>query len=251
VSKLRDTKVLEISATLPDPKLAQSVAQFLADETVNMSHGESLASDNVFAEQAQKQVVEAHKRLESVQKALADQAANSPVDGLQSEIDAATALRGQLRQQLVDAQANIAEYQQESGQFAREQLAAAQARAALLEKRADELDREIRQKSAALSRGQAIKDSLISELKTTQLAYDTDTTRLRDMRATAGTHSEQLRVIDPGIVPERPSSPNVPLNVGAALLVALVSSIVYLSFAFVYRRRPVGFESTVSRGMRA
>jgi uncharacterized protein involved in exopolysaccharide biosynthesis len=156
-----------------------------------------------------------------------------------------------LRQQLVDAQANIAEYQQESGQFAREQLAAAQARAALLEKRADELDREIRQKSAALSRGQAIKDSLISELKTTQLAYDTDTTRLRDMRATAGTHSEQLRVIDPGIVPERPSSPNVPLNVGAALLVALVSSILYLSFAFVYRRRPVGFESTVSRGMRA
>jgi polysaccharide biosynthesis transport protein len=251
VSKLRDTKILEISVTLQDAKLAQRVAQFLADETVGMSRGESLASDNTFAEGAEKQIAEAHTRLERVQKAVADQAANDPVEGLQSEIDAAAQLRGQLGQQLIDAQANIAEYQQQSGQFTREQLAAAQARAALLEKRSQELDLEIQRKTAQLAKRQAQKDALLSELKTAQVAYDSDTTRLRDIRATAGTHSEQLHVMDPGIVPERPSSPSIPLNVGAALLVALVSSIVYLSVAFAYRRRPVGFEPTVSRGMRA
>jgi uncharacterized protein involved in exopolysaccharide biosynthesis len=57
--------------------------------------------------------------------------------------------------------------------------------------------------------------------------------------------------MDPGIVPQRPSSPNVPLNVAAALLVALAASIIYLSVAFVSRRRTVGFEPTVTRGMRA
>ncbi|HYL39336.1 MAG TPA: Wzz/FepE/Etk N-terminal domain-containing protein [Bryobacteraceae bacterium] len=250
VSKLKDTKILEIDVTLPDAKLAQRVAQFLADETVNMSHGESLASDTAFMQTAEKEVIEAHTRLESVQKALADQAATAPLEGLQSEIDAATQLQSQLRQQLVDAQADIAEYQQQSDQFAREQLAAATSRAALLEKRSQEVAREIQDKSAALSKRQAQKEALQAELKTSQLAYDSDTTRQREMRATAGMHSEQLRVIDPGIVPERPSSPNIPLNVGAALLVALVSSIVYVSFAFAYRRRPVGFEPSVSRGMR-
>ena len=43
VVKLRDTKILEISATLPDPKLAQGFVQYLAKETVNMSHGENAA----------------------------------------------------------------------------------------------------------------------------------------------------------------------------------------------------------------
>jgi uncharacterized protein involved in exopolysaccharide biosynthesis len=58
-------------------------------------------------------------------------------------------------------------------------------------------------------------------------------------------------VIDPGIVPQRPSTPNVPLNVIVALFVALLASVVYLSLAFGFRRRAVGFEPEVSRGRRA
>jgi hypothetical protein len=35
------------------------------------------------------------------------------------------------------------------------------------------------------------------------------------------------------------------------LLLALAASVIYLSFAFVLRRRAVGFEPAVTRGMRA
>ncbi len=254
VSKIRDTKILEISVTLADPQQAQGVAQFLANETVTMSRAENAASNSPFLQEAQKQAIEAHARLERAQKAFAAAVSAGPVESLQSEIDSAVALQGQLRQQLVDAQANVVEYQSQApgaGQFAREQLQAAQARAALLDKRVQELSREIRQKSATLARRSAERDAVQTELDIAQTAYATDTARVREMRATAGTHAEQLRVIDPGIVPQRPSSPNIPLNVAAALLVALVASLVYLSVAFVYRRRPVGFESSMSRGMRA
>jgi uncharacterized protein involved in exopolysaccharide biosynthesis len=64
--------------------------------------------------------------------------------------------------------------------------------------------------------------------------------RLADIRATAGSRVERLRVIDPGIVPQRPSSPNIPLNVVAAAGLALFASLLYLtvSFSFTQRRRP-------------
>src|SRR5580700_10856296 len=54
VSKLRDTKVLEVGAKLSDPKLAQALAQYIAEETVNMNRRESLASDHDFIDLADK-----------------------------------------------------------------------------------------------------------------------------------------------------------------------------------------------------
>lgn len=237
VSKPRDTKILEISVTLTDPKLAQTVAQFLANETVVMSHGESLSADNAFVEQSQKQLSEAAKRLQLAQQAWADLAAKAPVASLQSEIDSAVDLQGDLRKQLVDAQADVAQYQQTSGDFARDELRTAQARAGLLDKRLQDLAREIQANSLLLARREAQRAALQSELKVAQSAYEADTARVREYRAAAGSHAEQLRVIDPGIVPERPSSPNIPLNTGAAVFLALVASVIYLSVAFAYRRR--------------
>jgi capsule polysaccharide export protein KpsE/RkpR len=160
-------------------------------------------------------------------------------------------LQTKLRQDLLDAEANVAEYQQQGdGQFAREQLQAARARVSLLEKRSQELARSISEKSALVAKRTAKRDEVVAELRMAQAAYDSSAARLRDLRGAAGTRGERLRVMDPGIIPQRPSSPNVFLNVAAALLVALVASIVYLSFAFSFRRRSVGFEPAVSRGMR-
>jgi uncharacterized protein involved in exopolysaccharide biosynthesis len=251
VNKPRDTKILEISATLPDPKQAQSVAEFVANETVTMSRGESLAADNTFVELAEKQLVDADARLQKDRKAWAELTASQPMDSLPGEIDASVELEGKLRQELVDAQANVAEYQQTTGQFARELLQAAQARAALIGKQVQDLQHEIEQKSATLAKRTAARDALQAEIKVAQTAYDADSARLRDLQGSQGSRAEQLRVIDPGIVPQRPSSPNIVLNVGAALLLALVCSVVYVSVAFTYQRRRVGFEPPVSRGMRA
>lgn len=252
VAKLRDTRILEISGTLTDPKLAQRLVQYLAEETVNMSRVESAASDRDLVENASKQTAEARVRVEEAQEASAALSATAPTEALQSEIDSSVDLQGKIQQQLVAAEADAAEYQgQTDGQFAREQLQAARARVALLQKRSDDLARSIQQKSQTLATRIAKRDQLQTEAKIAQSAYEALSNRLRDLEVTAGSHAEQLRVIDPGIVPQRPSSPNIPLNVAAALFLALLSSIVYLSLAFVYRPKAVDFEPAVTRGMRA
>jgi uncharacterized protein involved in exopolysaccharide biosynthesis len=71
-----------------------------------------------------------------------------------------------------------------------------------------------------------------------EAAYQAAAARLRDASAMSGTRAERLRVIDPGIVPQRPSFPNLPLNVIAAIFIALVGTIAYLSVAFSLRRKP-------------
>ncbi len=254
VIKIRDTKILEIKVTLPDPKQAQSVAQYIAAETVNASRRESLASDQEFVEQAGKQLAEAQRRLGDLQQQWSKAAVSQPIESLQSEIDADVDLRSKVQQELVDAEAEAAAYAAPSvsnQEFAREQRQAADARAVLLGKRAQELDRTIAEKTKALAARTAARSALENELKVAQSEYQAVSARLRDSQTSAGTHAEQLRVIDPGIVPGRPRSPNIPLNVIAAVFAAFVSSVVYLSFEFVYRRRPVGFERPLTREMRA
>ncbi len=254
VAKIRDTKILEIDATLEDPKQAQSLAQFLAEETVKLSRSESLTADRETIEEAQKREADAQLRLERAQKAWASVSVGAPVEALQGEIDANVELQSKVREQFVRAQADAAEYQQQAqtnGQFAREQLQSAKARASSLERQLQDLDRGIQAQSAALASRTAKRQELQAELRMAQAAVESEAARLRDLRASAGTRGERLRVIDPGIIPQRPSSPNIPLNVGAALLLALLASVVYLSLAFVYRRKPVGFEPAVTRGMRA
>jgi succinoglycan biosynthesis transport protein ExoP len=253
VSKLRDTRILEISATWTDPKLAQALAKYIADQSVALSRGENLASDRDFVEQAENQAAEAKRHLDQVQAAEAGLASEAPLAALQSEIDSSGELQSKLRQQLVETETDVVQYQQQTpadGQFAAEQLLSARGRVELLQRRTHELDREIQEKSALLSSRTAKREALQAELKVAQSAYQTVVTRLQEYRAAAGSHAEQLRVIDPGIIPQQPTFPNIPLNAAAALLLALVSSIVYLSITFVYRRRPAGLERTPSRGMR-
>ena len=56
-------------------------------------------------------------------------------------------------------------------------------------------------------------------------------------RGESGFRGERLKVIDPGIVPERPSSPNLPLNVAVALLVGLVLPVLYFTLQMNYQER--------------
>ncbi|HMC60818.1 MAG TPA: hypothetical protein VKJ01_16630, partial [Candidatus Solibacter sp.] len=56
---------------------------------------------------------------------------------------------------------------------------------------------------------------------------------------------ERLRLIDPGIVPERPSSPNIPLNVLAALFLGLVLPIVYLTLQMSYQEQRAALRRNV------
>ncbi len=238
VTKLRDTKILEISATLRDPELAQQFVNYVAEETVKLSRGESAATDHEVIGEADKQATEAQQRLEKAQQAWATYTAREPSGALQPQIEADVDLLEKLHQSLMEARGDIAEYQ-EKPDFARE-LPGLRAKAVELEKRSAELEKEVERKSALQSQRAAERQKLDVEMKMAQTASEASTARLREMRATAGTRGERLRVIDPGVVPQRPSSPNVALNVLAALLLTLVALTAYLTISFSYSRRRAG-----------
>jgi succinoglycan biosynthesis transport protein ExoP len=60
-------------------------------------------------------------------------------------------------------------------------------------------------------------------------------------------NGERLTIIDPGVIPERPSSPNVPLNVAAALLFGLLFPAAYLAVEMNLRQQWV-LDSLARRG---
>ena len=73
-----------------------------------------------------------------------------------------------------------------------------------------------------------------AERAAARASFDAAQKRLDDARSTAGERGERLRIVDSGVVPERPSWPNVPLILMAAILVALVTSLLYLTLECNY-----------------
>jgi capsular polysaccharide biosynthesis protein len=72
--------------------------------------------------------------------------------------------------------------------------------------------------------------------------------RLADARAAAGYRTERLAIVDPGVAPERPSSPRMLVNLIAALWIAAVASILFLTLQFSYSRRPTAQFTRARRG---
>ena len=252
VDKPRDTKILVIDVTLPDPKLAHSVAEYLARQTVELSRSESRAADAEMIGEWDQQALAARQTVERAQKAMADDARLESVDSLQADLDGLRALQFDLRRQIADARADAAEFSSgEPSGTLRAQSSAATARAGALEQQGTELERRISTQDSALATRKARQDQLKREVEIAETASESAQNRLRELRAANGTRGERLNVIDPGIVPQRPVSPNIPLNVIAAWFLSLMLTVGYLSFAFAYQRRAIQLEPALSRARRA
>jgi uncharacterized protein involved in exopolysaccharide biosynthesis len=237
VSKLRDTRVLEISVTLPDPRQAQSVVRFLADETLKLNEELLRAGDGELAAAASAEQAAAKRELDKLQAAWTDLAAREPSEMMEAEIKALVDLRSKVREQLIESRVEVAGDEQRATDNPgwKAAVAASRARFTSLQNQVEGIDRELRQKNARTAKASANRQSLGSELKTAQAAFDAASARLREIRTVSGSRGERLRIIDPGIVPERPSFPNVPLNLLIAFVAALVLSLLYLGFAFQMR----------------
>jgi uncharacterized protein involved in exopolysaccharide biosynthesis len=226
VEKVKDTKMLEIAVTLHDPKQAQAVAQFLADETVNLSRTANLAVDQDLLADARTRATEAEKRLEQEQSAWREFSARQPYESLRERVE----------RDLTDSRAELAEI---SNPASGARAAPLKARVESLEKQDADLARQIQAKAAVLSDTEARGEQLQQRVHSAQVASDAVAARERELEGSTGMRGERLRVMDPGVAPERPSFPNIGLNVILAIAVALIAAVTYLTLTF----RPLGFRS--------
>jgi succinoglycan biosynthesis transport protein ExoP len=232
VDKLRDTRALQISVTLPDPRTAQAVAQFIAEGAVELNRSGGKEADEAMIEDAAKAVEVAKARLNAAQTAWQEAAGAHSAEALRSELSDAGFLKSRVEEQLVEEQAELAG----STPTAQHDAGASPARAELLQRRISELNLAIDQKSAALARQSAREQDLQATLTAARTAYDVATQRLAESHLGLGSRTERLRVVDPGIVPQRPSSPNVPLIVIGAAALAFFGSWLYLTLSFSLAR---------------
>jgi uncharacterized protein involved in exopolysaccharide biosynthesis len=225
VDKLRDTRALQISVTLPDARTAQAVAQFIAEGAVQISRSGGREADEAMIEDAAQSAETMKARLNDAETAWQKAAGAHSAEALRSETSEDSYLKSRVEEQLLEEQVGPAH-----------NIEASRARAELLERRIGELTRSIDEKSAALARQSAREQDLQAVLTASRASYETAAQRLADLRINRGSRSEWLRVVDPGIIPQRPSSPNVPLILIGAAGLALFGSLLYLTMSFSLTR---------------
>lgn len=241
VALIRNTRILEISATLPDPRKAQALAQFLAQETIDTSRSLSSDGDHDLTKVMLQQQKELQDRLEAMNAAWAETAAREPVQTLQVESDNAATLRAALDQQISNTELEIADatdrLKQATGGDAaeiRKQDGSARARLEQLRKQMQTVEKRSADRERLLASRLLRRERMEVDRKAALAQLSAVETQLREARSGASYRGERLKLVDPGIVPERPSSPNTPLNVAAALLLGLALPIVWLTLRMGY-----------------
>jgi uncharacterized protein involved in exopolysaccharide biosynthesis len=250
----RNTRILEIRATLPDARAAHNLALFIAEETVQLSRSVNQESDDDIARATERQYQEAKAKRDEADAEWSRASVRQPVDGLAADTEASQDLKNRLERQLSQEEVAAAEYADRAKALAqgRDASNAQEARNAALESRSakvradnlrariQHLDLETRRSQSQLQQRTVQHEQLEARRKSAQIALEAAEARLREVRASTGYRGERLKIIDPGIVPERRSSPNVQLNVMLAWLLATVAATAYLAVEFSYRRNRAG-----------
>jgi len=204
----RSTKVLEISVRWKEPKIAHALALYLAEETVRLSQSVGRAGEADLTSEFERQVAEARARLARADSAALVMAKKGSMDRMKQQLETDEQLRGKLKQfYLAEGESS-----DPSSRLLMERY----------RKQLDGLEGEIGALAKQLAEFAAANTAVEAERGAAQAALKTADTQLAEARLAQGYRGERLRMLDPGIVPERPSSPNVPLMFAVALLGALV-----------------------------
>ncbi len=232
VDKPRDTKILEIRVTLGDGVKAQALAQYIAEQTVSLNRAMARESDRDLLDEARRQQDVAKKNLGQLEDAAGQESAREPVDGLEVDLENVLDTEARVRRELLGAKVDLAEA---SARNDASESVPLRARCDALEKQLAQLTAESSAKRIALSERRERWDELKSQVDSARATFDVSVNRLNELQASTGVRSERLKIIDPGIVPQRPSFPNIPLNTVVALLAALVGSWLYLTVSYHLR----------------
>lgn len=244
VLKLPDTKVLQIRATLRDPKQAQALVQFLAEETVALNRSVESQSEREALTEVRKQVDEAAAKLAQAREEYNTAAAGGAEAILADEVRDLSDLKGRLNEQLAEATTSLAEFSARAGvqtkgfppgdsrENLQQEIAASRARGTALTGQIATVNRDLTQKAASLAVARARTDRSQDQLRAAEAAFEAVSRRANDLAGSSGLRTEQLRIIDPGIVPQQPSFPNLPLFTGAALLIGAMLCLAWLSLRY-------------------
>jgi capsule polysaccharide export protein KpsE/RkpR len=230
VEMLRDTKILEINVTLPDAGTAHALADYLGDKTVELNRRMARESEEELTQVIAQQEQEAHQRLDHTEAEWQRFASEQPILTLQEETENGGILAGSLERQLLRAEVDA------SGPPSPES-SAARAKADKLREQLAQVKRDLAARQQILARRLAAREHLSTERTASQENYSAALKRLSQARSDMGYRSERLTVIDPGIVPERPSAPNLMLHLFAALLLGVAVPVIYLTLELSYRNQ--------------
>jgi capsular polysaccharide biosynthesis protein len=246
VEIVRSTRIMEISATLPDARKAQAMAQFLAESTVELNRSLTADSDRELIHTMEQQAADLRTHMQQVDAAWSRLLSTEPVDDLRDAQENAATLRSNLEEQAVGIEVEAADAAQRGD---RSSEANARTRATELRRQIALLERQSNEREKLLAARSAHRDTLEAERKTAQTSLAAVENRLREARGAEGYRGERLKIVDPSIVPERPSSPNVQLNLFAALLLGLVLPVLYFTVEMAWEQQRTGSHRTVFRSL--
>jgi capsular polysaccharide biosynthesis protein len=246
VSKPNNTRIIDISATLSDPLEAKRLAQFVAEQTVALNRSLEQHSGDYTVQEAQDVVERAEARLRDAVRAGAAGSGAQSVEALTADLKNTTDLRYGVQSDLARSRTELAYLTSQPSTFkagdedratgnARE-IVAARARVQDLEEQNNKLETAVAEKAARLERAKPRRDSLDAEQRLATTDLENARTKLGELRAASAFRGERLEVLDPGIVPGKPSFPNGPLIQLVAFAVSLSGSMLYLAAAFGYSR---------------
>jgi uncharacterized protein involved in exopolysaccharide biosynthesis len=238
----RDTNILEINSSDHDPVKAHELVDYFAGKLVALNDQVNIEGDEKLVASAEEQLAAARARLDEATSAWGAVVSNAGVESLRGDIGELQRLRGELKALAANTNLEIAQEGERlktedagDSERTRQELRTNQTGARELDNQIRAMDGQIAAKQALLDKRAAEQDKAEAERKEAQTVYEAMDKRLGEVRAAAGSRGERLRIIDSGVVPDRPSSPNVTLNIVAALLAAAVLSLLYLTLEFNYR----------------
>lgn len=225
VQMLRYSRLLTIRVRWNEPQRAHQIALSLAREAVRTTEALRDADAERSVRQAQEEVQRAQTRLEEASTKLLDLRIKTREEELSRAAQVEMDAKSEYEKQLASLQILIPELEARGASHAAES-----AKQAALRKGLAELESSLARHQADLLRAQAGAAILERTYASAQETLKQATARSGEARAAAAARNEQLLIADPGIVPQRPSSPHYLFNALAALTLGLFAALVYESW---------------------